>query len=94
MSIWTSWSEGPCSVTCGSAFQNVNRTRSCTNPSPQYGGNDCSGPRFESMKRTCTRLPSCLMSPIESGVIGGAVGIALTFLLIGGLATCLLRTGS
>ncbi|XP_071099962.1 coadhesin-like [Haliotis cracherodii] len=87
MSVWTSWSEGPCSAACGSAFQNVNRTRSCTNPAPQYGGNDCSGPRFESMKRTCTRLPSCpTMSTLVGRILVGlfiALGILLILIIIG-----------
>ncbi|XP_048241924.1 coadhesin-like [Haliotis rufescens] len=87
MSVWTSWSEGPCSATCGSAFQNVTRTRSCTNPPPQYGGKDCSGPRFESMKRTCTRLPSCpTMSTLVGRILVGvfiALGILLVLIIIG-----------
>ncbi|XP_071117368.1 multiple epidermal growth factor-like domains protein 10 [Haliotis cracherodii] len=33
------------------------------------------------------------VSPVTSGVIGGAVGMAVMLLLIAGLTTCLLRTG-
>lgn len=39
---WTSWSEwSQCSLTCGTGFQN--RNRSCSDPEPLYGGNECIG---------------------------------------------------
>ncbi|XP_056009334.1 SCO-spondin-like, partial [Ostrea edulis] len=41
---WSSW--GGCSKTCGSGSKS--RTRSCTNPAPAYGGNDCSGASSDS----------------------------------------------
>ena len=47
---WTeynNWSE--CSVTCGGGSQS--RNRSCTKPSPAYGGLKCSGPNTEN--RVC-----------------------------------------
>ncbi|KAJ8314516.1 hypothetical protein KUTeg_006666 [Tegillarca granosa] len=45
---WTSWgSWGSCTVTCGGGTQE--RSRSCTNPSPQYGGADCLGNTTDSM---------------------------------------------
>lgn len=40
--IWTNWSPfGQCSVHCGIGKQN--RTRSCTNPPPEFGGLPCEG---------------------------------------------------
>lgn len=39
---WTSWSDwSTCSVTCGSGVHR--RNRSCTNPAPLHGGDECPG---------------------------------------------------
>jgi hypothetical protein len=39
---WSEWSEWEeCSVTCGGGSKTRNRT--CTEPEPQYGGNNCTG---------------------------------------------------
>ena len=50
---WSEWTE--CTSTCGGGMQQ--RTRSCTNPAPNFGGSDCTmlGPDFES--RTCNSKP-------------------------------------
>ncbi|XP_071164730.1 uncharacterized protein [Mytilus edulis] len=49
--IWSDWSTwGACSVTCESGVEM--RNRSCTNPAPQYGGQDCQG--SDSDSQTCT----------------------------------------
>ncbi|XP_053398910.1 SCO-spondin-like isoform X2 [Mercenaria mercenaria] len=43
---WTQWSQfRPCNVDCGIGVQN--RTRSCTNPAPKFGGLDCEGPALD-----------------------------------------------
>ena len=42
-SDWASWSS--CTVTCGSGKHN--RTRTCTEPSPAYGGKQCVGDAYE-----------------------------------------------
>ena len=36
---WTQWDT--CSLTCGGGTQG--RTRTCSNPEPQYGGANCTG---------------------------------------------------
>ncbi|XP_041372488.1 uncharacterized protein LOC121385775 isoform X2 [Gigantopelta aegis] len=44
---WTAWSQayvGPCSVYCDGGAQQVMLVRSCDNPPPQNGGQNCSGP--------------------------------------------------
>ncbi|KAJ8315039.1 hypothetical protein KUTeg_007189 [Tegillarca granosa] len=53
---WSSWgSYGSCSVTCSSGTQT--RTRSCTNPTPQYNGSDCSGSPTDSTICTFSACP-------------------------------------
>lgn len=48
---WTAWSQfSSCFYICGSSQSN--RSRTCTNPSPQYGGKTCNGDASES--QTCT----------------------------------------
>ena len=39
LSDWSEW--GLCTQTCGTGEEQ--RTRTCTNPTPLYGGNDCVG---------------------------------------------------
>ncbi|KAJ8302243.1 hypothetical protein KUTeg_021230 [Tegillarca granosa] len=57
---WTSYSEwSTCNVSCGGGTQS--KIRSCTNPAPQYGGNNCVGPTTES--RACN-THNC---PIDGG---------------------------
>nr|XP_022339845.1 semaphorin-5B-like [Crassostrea virginica] len=57
---WTSWgSYGSCTVTCGGGSQS--RSRSCTNPAPQYGGASCVG--FTSSSQACN-THNC---PIDGG---------------------------
>ena len=43
---WTEWSQwSKCDVSCGHGTST--RTRSCTNPPPIQGGDDCQGPSQE-----------------------------------------------
>ena len=46
-SSWGSWER--CSLTCGGGSHS--RVRSCTNPSPRWGGNECQG--HSGMSQSC-----------------------------------------
>ena len=48
---WTSWSF--CDVTCANGTKA--RERNCTDPEPQYGGDDCTG--------NSTEIGECYMGP-------------------------------
>ncbi|XP_048258941.1 A disintegrin and metalloproteinase with thrombospondin motifs adt-1-like isoform X3 [Haliotis rufescens] len=62
VSTWTSWSNPPCSVTCGaSATKTRSRTRTCTPPT--NGGRDCSGDLTETLRQNCF-LWEC---PVDGG---------------------------
>lgn len=52
--LWSDWSV--CSVTCGGGLQN--RSRTCTNPVPQYGGATCSGDSGEIQDCNTHNCPS------------------------------------
>ncbi|XP_031561207.1 mucin-like protein, partial [Actinia tenebrosa] len=49
-SEWSNWTR--CSVSCGNGMQK--RNRSCSKPTPAYGGNNCTGNHTEI--RYCTQL--------------------------------------
>ncbi|XP_046552433.1 coadhesin-like [Haliotis rubra] len=66
ISAWGQWSTPQCPQSCGlSAQKEVRRTRSCTNPPPQYGGRDCTEARSQ------TALVPCNIGPCPGGVDGG-----------------------
>ena len=48
---WKDWSD--CPVTCGGGVQE--RSRTCTNPPPTFGGKECSGESEET--RSCNEDP-------------------------------------
>lgn len=53
---WTRWSPfTPCTTTCGVGYQTS--TRTCTNPSPQFGGQTCTGNNNDT--RVCPNQPLC-----------------------------------
>ena len=58
-SLWSPWS--PCSRTCGMAVKR--RRRSCTNPLPQNGGDQCDGGFSQSQNRICLGKP-CVTRPV------------------------------
>ncbi|XP_062609191.1 uncharacterized protein LOC134270936 isoform X2 [Saccostrea cucullata] len=53
---WTLWSPySTCTATCGVGYQTS--TRTCTNPSPRFGGQPCPGKSNDT--RICQHLPLC-----------------------------------
>lgn len=55
---WSGWSttitwRGSCSTTCGAGTESGFKTRTCTNPTPQNGGNACSGSSTQEQYRSC-----------------------------------------
>ncbi|XP_055954275.1 hemicentin-1 isoform X3 [Patella vulgata] len=63
---WTEYklsATGDCSTTCGGGEQILTFTRSCTDPSPMYGGNDCVGDTESTDTETCNEYPC----PVNGG---------------------------
>ncbi|XP_071100024.1 SCO-spondin-like isoform X1 [Haliotis cracherodii] len=54
ISPWSQWIDSACPVTCGTGLRTVNRYRTCTQPSPRYGGANCTDSRQETINRPCT----------------------------------------
>ncbi|XP_046563955.1 coadhesin-like isoform X2 [Haliotis rubra] len=64
VSSWSSWS-GSCTQTCGTSHTvSKTRSRTCTNPSPAYGGSSCTETLSETSVFNCG-LPSCT---VDGGV--------------------------
>ncbi|XP_069111060.1 coadhesin-like [Argopecten irradians] len=51
------WMPTACSTSCGGGEQSLSRSRTCTNPSPQYNGKDCEGVDMETKIEECNRQP-------------------------------------
>ena len=73
---WSEWSDwDACPVTCGGGVQN--RSRTCTNPPPAFGGMPCPGESDET--RSCNEDPCpgklnkyrkiCVVTYLKQGVI-------------------------
>ncbi|ESP04876.1 hypothetical protein LOTGIDRAFT_109191, partial [Lottia gigantea] len=52
---WGNWTRhGACSVTCGEGLIAEKRNRSCDNPEPRYGGEECVGQSEEGRSVECS----------------------------------------
>jgi len=54
--VWGAW--GLCSVTCGDG--SMSRARTCDNPSPAHGGNDCVGSNQQTTMCSSDQCPGIL----------------------------------
>ena len=62
--VWAAWgSWGTCTVTCGGGTQT--RSRTCTNPAPQYNGADCPGSDGSSQDCNTHHCPSTSIFSVE-----------------------------
>ncbi len=53
---WSAWSPSTCPVVCGTGTQ----TRTCTNPTPANGGNNCTGDSSQTCLINCPTGNSCI----------------------------------
>ncbi|XP_063423381.1 uncharacterized protein LOC134707509 [Mytilus trossulus] len=84
---WSMWINSSCSVTCGDGI--ITRTRTCDNPVPSDGGDDCFGSSNETVQCNVDPCPRSTSGPelktlVISLVLGisAAVGIAIFIILI------------
>ncbi|XP_031569460.1 uncharacterized protein LOC116303960 [Actinia tenebrosa] len=91
-SEWGPWSEG--TRTCGGATRY--RTRTCTNPPPQYGGLDCEGPEKETQGCNNEPCPAQVgLKPKEISVLENVGKVEITVFRVGnsiGSNKCKLNT--
>ena len=70
--IWTDWSAwSDCSVSICGQIGTQSRTRTCTNPAPQYGGDDCVGSPIESQSCSAPLCDSTVLSANPSVIVTG-----------------------
>ena len=70
---WTDTDEwSKCTKRCGTGTQN--RTRTCTNPAPQHGGDSCVGEAFQTRE--------CNTRPCPSKMLSYSLFLFITILLI------------
>ncbi|KAK6195018.1 hypothetical protein SNE40_000537 [Patella caerulea] len=53
---WTNYTldtTGECTVSCGGGTKTLSYSRTCTNPRPQYGGDDCDGASTKETQEDC-----------------------------------------
>ncbi|XP_071083513.1 thrombospondin-1-like [Haliotis cracherodii] len=59
-SAWTEWTPiDECPALCGGGKADLTRSRTCTNPSPQYGGADCVGQATQTTIMGDCNVDSC-----------------------------------
>ncbi|XP_067654483.1 coadhesin-like [Haliotis asinina] len=66
VSVWTQWVNSSCSTSCGPGVSTRTRFRTCTNPSPAFGGRNCTQQLAAFEVVSCTE-GNC---PVDGGVTG------------------------
>ncbi|XP_053349644.1 SCO-spondin [Clarias gariepinus] len=74
LSPWGPWS--PCSISCGGLGQKV-RNRTCTNPSPAYGGQDCVGALQETAYCQTPDCPVDVLPTVEAPLSDEDLGFSM-----------------
>ncbi|XP_067654484.1 coadhesin-like [Haliotis asinina] len=64
VSVWTQWVNSSCSTSCGPGVSTRTRFRTCTNPSPAFGGRNCTQQLAAFEVVSCTE-GNC---PVDGGV--------------------------
>ena len=55
---WSSWASISCTISCGTQGMK-HRTRTCTDPPPQYNGSECASPDYTEEFQTCDASSAC-----------------------------------